>query len=96
MICERVAAALGVPCLSFRDAAQAATRAGSQLGVAMRRFMDAEQPVPPELVAALIVRRLREPDAAGGFAWASARAGTVAQLDNSRSTSISPKPDPAG
>jgi adenylate kinase len=68
-VADHLAARLGLPWISIREAAQSATRAGSELGDELRRFMDAEQLVPVELVAALILRRLNEPDAADGFVF---------------------------
>jgi adenylate kinase len=64
-----LAARFGLPWLSFREAAQSAARAGSELGDQLRRYMDAEQLPPDELVAALTLRRLDEPDATGGFVF---------------------------
>ncbi|MER7283770.1 nucleoside monophosphate kinase [Dactylosporangium sp. NPDC000244] len=71
-VADHLAVRLGLLRISMREAAQSATRAGSELGDQLRRFMDAEHSPPDELVAALILRRLGEPDAAGGFVfWAS-------------------------
>jgi adenylate kinase len=53
----------------MRDAVQSAVRAGSELGDDLRRFMSAEQVPPLEFVAAIVQRRLGEPDAVGGFVW---------------------------
>lgn len=63
-----------VPWISIWEAVQSATRAGSELGDKLRRFMDAEQPPPDELIAALVVRRLGEPDTASGFVFSASDA----------------------
>lgn len=71
-VASHLADRLELPWVSIRDAAQSATRSGADLGDQLRRFMDAEQLPPDELVAALVLRRLGEPDAADGFVfWAS-------------------------
>ncbi|MEU9828954.1 adenylate kinase family protein [Micromonospora chersina] len=66
---DRLAGGLGLPSISNRDAVQSAVRAGSELGDDVRRFMDAEQAPPLKLVAAIVQRRLGEPDAVNGFVY---------------------------
>ncbi|MFC0507633.1 adenylate kinase family protein [Micromonospora costi] len=68
-VAGRLAGGLGLPLISMRDAVQSGMRAGSELRDDLRRFMGAEQVPPLELVAAIVLRRLGEPDVVGGFVW---------------------------
>ncbi|SBT37256.1 adenylate kinase family protein [Micromonospora auratinigra] len=68
-VADRLAGGLGVISTSMLDAVQSAVRAGSQLGDELRRFMNAGQAPPLDLVAATVQRRLGEPDAVGGFVF---------------------------
>ncbi|WP_112677069.1 adenylate kinase family protein [Micromonospora saelicesensis] len=68
-VADHLAARLGLPSISMRDAIQSAVRAGSELGDDLRWFMNAEQLPAPELIAAIVQRRLGEPDAVDGFVY---------------------------
>ncbi|MFJ6168719.1 adenylate kinase family protein [Micromonospora orduensis] len=68
-VAGHLAARLGLPSISIRDAIQSAVRTGSERGDELRRFMNAEQLPPPELIAAIVRRRLGEPDAVDGFVY---------------------------
>jgi adenylate kinase len=68
-VADYLADRLGLARISLHDAVQSATRARSELARQLRQFMDAEQAPPDELVAELMLRRLGEPDAAGGFVF---------------------------
>lgn len=66
---DHLAARLGLPSIAIRDAIQSAVRAGTELGDDLRRFMNAERLPPPELLAAIVRRRLGEPDVVDGFVY---------------------------
>jgi adenylate kinase len=57
----------GIPRISTGDMLRTAVTAGSPLGVAAKRFMDAGELVPDELIINLVKERLREPDCANGY-----------------------------
>jgi adenylate kinase len=57
----------GVPHISTGDMFRAAVAAGTQLGLAARRYMDAGQLVPDEITLGIVRERLTQPDAARGF-----------------------------
>jgi adenylate kinase len=57
----------GIPQISTGDMLRMAVTAGSPLGVAAKRFMDAGELVPDELIINLVKERLREPDCANGY-----------------------------
>jgi adenylate kinase len=59
--------ALGVPQISTGDMLREAQHNGSQLGQSARRYMEAGQLVPDEVVIGLVAERLRAADCAGGF-----------------------------
>jgi adenylate kinase len=56
-----------IPQLSTGDLLRAAVKAGSPLGRQARTFMDAGKLVPDDLVVALIVERMKQPDCENGF-----------------------------
>jgi adenylate kinase len=58
---------LGVPRYSTGDMLREARRAGTELGEKARRYMDAGELVPDEVILGLIDEALRRPEAAGGF-----------------------------
>src|SRR5262245_59057735 len=59
--------ALGVPQVSTGDMLREAQHNGSELGQAARRYMDAGQLVPDEVVIGLVEQRLAAKDCARGF-----------------------------
>ena len=59
--------ALGVPCVSSGDLLRHAVEEGSALGEKARGFMARGDLVPDRVIVGLMSRRLREPDARGGF-----------------------------
>ncbi len=63
----RIAEAYGIPHISTGDILRANVRAGTELGVEAKRYMDAGDLVPDELVMRMVGDRLREPDASTGF-----------------------------
>lgn len=57
---------LGIPVVATGDLFRAAVRDGTPLGLDARRYMDAGQLVPDEIVVRLLLDRLGRADAAGG------------------------------
>jgi adenylate kinase len=64
---ERIAPAFGLPHISTGDILRGAVKAGTELGRTAKRFMDAGELVPDEVVIGIIRERLGEPDTAAGF-----------------------------
>ena len=64
---ERIAPAFGVSHISTGEILRAAVKAGTELGMAAKRFMDAGDLVPDEVMIGIIRERLTEPDTAAGF-----------------------------
>lgn len=63
----RVAAAYAVPHVATGDLLRAHVQRGSELGTRARRYMDAGDLVPDEIVVDMVADRLGQPDAADGF-----------------------------
>lgn len=57
----------GIPQISTGDILRAAVAAGTPLGLEAKRFMDAGELVPDEVVIGLVKDRLAEPDTGKGF-----------------------------
>jgi len=57
----------GIPQISTGDMLRAAVKAGTPLGVAAKRVMDAGGLVSDEIIIGLVRDRLREPDTANGY-----------------------------
>jgi len=57
----------GLAHISTGDILRAAVKAGTSLGLEAKKFMDAGDLVPDEVVISLIKNRLEEPDTAKGF-----------------------------
>jgi adenylate kinase len=57
----------GVPHISTGDILRANVKAGTELGTEAKRFMDAGDLVPDEVIIGMVGDRLAEPDAAEGF-----------------------------
>ncbi|HEY5502966.1 MAG TPA: adenylate kinase [Candidatus Anoxymicrobiaceae bacterium] len=64
---ERMVEAYGVPQISTGDIFRANLKAGTPLGLEARKYMDAGDLVPDELVERIVFDRLGEPDASDGF-----------------------------
>ena len=62
-ICQR----LGIPQISTGDMLRAAVKAGTPLGVAAKKVMDAGGLVSDDLIIGLVKERLAQPDCASGF-----------------------------
>jgi adenylate kinase len=57
----------GIPQISTGDILRAAVAAGTELGLEAKRYMDAGELVPDEVVIGLVKSRLGEPDTEKGF-----------------------------
>ena len=57
----------GIPQISTGDMLRAAIKAGTPLGVAAKKIMDAGQLVSDDIVTALVKERLAQPDCASGY-----------------------------
>jgi adenylate kinase len=63
----RLAEALDIPHISTGEILRANVREGTELGLEAKRFMDAGDLVPDEVIIGMVGDRVAEPDAAGGF-----------------------------
>ena len=63
----RIAEVFGIPHISTGDILRANVREGTPLGLEAKRFMDAGDLVPDEVIIGMVGARLTEPDAAQGF-----------------------------
>ncbi len=57
----------GIPQISTGDMLRAAVKAGTQLGIAAKKVMDAGQLVSDEIIIGLVKERLTQSDCANGF-----------------------------
>ena len=57
----------GTPQISTGDMLRAAVKAGTQLGLEAKKYMDAGGLVPDEVIIGLVKERIRQPDCAKGF-----------------------------
>src|ERR1700722_7268316 len=64
---KRLAEQLGIPQISTGDILRQAVKAGNELGLKAKGFMDGGQLVPDELVLSMVEARLRSPDTERGF-----------------------------
>ena len=64
---QKLIDAYEIPQISTGDILRAAVKAGTPLGVEAKRFMDAGELVPDEVVIGLVKSRLAEPDTDRGF-----------------------------
>jgi adenylate kinase len=62
-----IAETYGIPHISTGDILRANVREGTELGLEAKRFMDAGDLVPDEVIIGMVGDRLAEPDAAQGF-----------------------------
>lgn len=62
-----IAAKYGIPQISTGDMLRAAAKAGTALGLAAKKLMDAGRLVSDEVIVALVKERLRAPDCARGY-----------------------------
>jgi adenylate kinase len=64
---ERLREDFGLPHISTGDMLRAQVAAGSELGVQAKRYMDAGELVPDEVIIGMIVERVSDTDAGDGF-----------------------------
>jgi len=64
---ERLREDFGLPHISTGDMLRAQVTAGSELGVQAKRYMDAGELVPDEVIVGMIVQRVSDADAGDGF-----------------------------
>jgi adenylate kinase len=64
---EKLIESYGIPQISTGDILRAAVAAGSDLGLEAKRYMDAGDLVPDEVVIGLVKGRLAQPDTDKGF-----------------------------
>lgn len=57
----------GIPQISTGDMLRAAVKAGTQLGLEAKKFMDAGALVPDDVIIGLVKERIKEPDCQKGF-----------------------------
>jgi adenylate kinase len=57
----------GIPQISTGDMLRAAVKAGTPLGLAAKKVMDAGQLVSDDVIIGLVKERLKQPDCAGGY-----------------------------
>jgi len=57
----------GIPQISTGDMLRAAVKAGTQLGIEAKKFMDAGGLVPDEVIIGLVKERIKDADCANGF-----------------------------
>jgi adenylate kinase len=62
-----IASTYGIPHISTGDILRANVREGTELGREAKRFMDAGELVPDEVIIGMVGDRLSEPDATQGF-----------------------------
>ncbi|HEX4596961.1 MAG TPA: adenylate kinase [Burkholderiaceae bacterium] len=62
-----ICARYSIPQVSTGDMLRAAVRAGTPLGLAAKRAMDAGQLVSDEIIVALVTERMKQPDCANGY-----------------------------
>src|ERR1700757_2761470 len=62
-----ICARYSIPQVSTGDMLRAAVKAGTPLGLAAKRAMDAEQLVSDEIIVALVTERMKQPDCAHGY-----------------------------
>jgi len=62
-----ICARYGIPQVSTGDMLRGAAKAGTPMGLAAKRLMDAGQLVSDDIIIALVKERLRQPDCAKGY-----------------------------
>ncbi|OGA15819.1 MAG: adenylate kinase [Betaproteobacteria bacterium RIFCSPLOWO2_02_FULL_66_14] len=62
-ICNR----FGIPQISTGDMLRTAAKAGTEVGMAAKRLMDAGQLVSDDIIVSLVLERLKQPDCANGY-----------------------------
>ena len=78
---------LAIPQISTGDMLRAAVKAGTPLGLAARKVMDAGQLVSDDIIIGLVKERLREPDCAKGYLF-DGFPRTIPQAEALRAASV--------
>lgn len=82
-----ITARFGIPQISTGDMLRAAVKAGTDLGVAAKKVMDAGGLVSDDLIIGLVRERITEPDCASGFLF-DGFPRTLAQADALREAGV--------
>ena len=77
----------GIPQISTGDMLRAAVKAGTPLGLAAKKVMDAGQLVSDEIIIDLVKERLKEPDCAKGYLF-DGFPRTIPQADAMRAATV--------
>jgi adenylate kinase len=77
----------GIPQISTGDMLRAAVKAGTPLGLAAKKVMDAGQLVSDDIIIGLVKERLREPDCAAGYLF-DGFPRTIPQADAMKSAGV--------
>jgi adenylate kinase len=77
----------GIPQISTGDMLRAAVKAGTPLGLAARKVMDAGELVSDEIIIGLVKERLKEPDCAKGYLF-DGFPRTIPQADAMRAAAV--------
>jgi len=77
----------GIPQISTGDMLRAAVKAGTPLGVAAKKVMDAGQLVSDDIIIGLVKERLKEPDCAAGYLF-DGFPRTIPQADSMKAAGV--------
>jgi adenylate kinase len=77
----------GIPQISTGDMLRAAVKTGSQLGLEAKKFMDAGDLVPDEVIIGLVQERIEQPDCVNGFLF-DGFPRTIPQADAMRNAGV--------
>ena len=80
----------GIPQISTGDMLRAAVKAGTQLGLQAKQFMDSGALVPDDVIIGLVKERIKQPDSARGFLF-DGFPRTIPQAEAMREPTISAK-----
>lgn len=76
-----------IPQISTGDMLRAAIKAGTELGLAAKKVMDAGQLVSDDIIIGLVKERLKEPDCANGYLF-DGFPRTIAQADAMKDSGV--------